>query len=704
MDRAPFQIPLCRLRVSSVLLGTAIPLLCAQPDPKLYPVDQAKVRSLESTDKIGLDGLRKEIGDNNKAAIELITRYKGEFGGLMGLTPKDRDVITTLEHIKQFLSANKSKPPESLSTIESVQLYRLAQRTMNELIPLDLNDEGMFKFIMAVRRWAISRYPPSWFAQCWRPFLKLESFQGLSRILVERRVAADGMFDHGDWEAAALGYAGLLPTGKDVEEVISTVRKAYMPEDMTMSQAPAFVSRTRQFAPRTGQAQIKQVNWDSFFKGLSEDMRIAMVARQEPISAMYRDRIEAIRFRSEDAKCFADYDKGDLTNMIKLLGRCRTIAADPRRKVNATFGVDETVQRLRKGISAQIDGLPRLQWIAPSIPSPVAPTEAEIENSIRSVDTLAGTTDSFIKQGLAYQYLTNAEIDEAAGLGLLSGERKAEITSSMSSLAAARSFSQSLASSRNTMMEAKALARLKTDAALGKAEAQLALGERYIKGLGVEKSNYQALKWFLKASAQGNVDASGWVLSTYNWLRVEAGRGETEAMNALASIPGHAPKRNLIQDFRFHKNVIGYFPNEFSDHHPNFIVVQVLKVVTVKAVDRVGNKVDRAMIYGLSNVAAGGTMVFDPPKWITNWVELICVNKSSNGQLSLQTDQFQVGKSYLIELSSNGNDPTYYPTPSPNIFTILQAWATAEGNLNYRRPLSRAPIQMIRLPNGKVEN
>ncbi len=44
-------------------------------------------------------------------------------------------------------------------------------------------------------------------------------------------------------------------------------------------------------------------------------------------------------------------------------------------------------------------------------------------------------------------------------------------------------------------------------AAKGSAEAQNALGGMYVKGLGVEKNNVEAVKWFRQAAAKGSAEA-----------------------------------------------------------------------------------------------------------------------------------------------------------------------------------------------------
>ena len=50
-------------------------------------------------------------------------------------------------------------------------------------------------------------------------------------------------------------------------------------------------------------------------------------------------------------------------------------------------------------------------------------------------------------------------------------------------------------------------ANYRSAAEQGNADAQYLLGNCYIGGLGVEKDKVEAVKWFSKAAAQGNVKA-----------------------------------------------------------------------------------------------------------------------------------------------------------------------------------------------------
>lgn len=51
------------------------------------------------------------------------------------------------------------------------------------------------------------------------------------------------------------------------------------------------------------------------------------------------------------------------------------------------------------------------------------------------------------------------------------------------------------------------IARLQQQAQSGDAKAQLALGERYLDGIDIEKNSFRALEWFKKSAEQGNPDA-----------------------------------------------------------------------------------------------------------------------------------------------------------------------------------------------------
>ena len=83
-------------------------------------------------------------------------------------------------------------------------------------------------------------------------------------------------------------------------------------------------------------------------------------------------------------------------------------------------------------------------------------------------------------------------------------------------------------------------------AALGNADAQIAVGSLYADGLGVTKDDAQAEQWFLKAAAQGNSDAeshlgilyesAGMYTDAMKWFQKAADQGNAGAENGVGGI------------------------------------------------------------------------------------------------------------------------------------------------------------------------
>jgi TPR repeat protein len=91
---------------------------------------------------------------------------------------------------------------------------------------------------------------------------------------------------------------------------------------------------------------------------------------------------------------------------------------------------------------------------------------------------------------------------------------------------------------------AGALKELTPLAEQGNADAQLLLGEMYMKGQGVVKDSEQARKWFRRSGEQGNADAQFFLGAMYllpgkdiiqgvKWLRLSAEQGQQDAQLLL---------------------------------------------------------------------------------------------------------------------------------------------------------------------------
>jgi uncharacterized protein len=91
---------------------------------------------------------------------------------------------------------------------------------------------------------------------------------------------------------------------------------------------------------------------------------------------------------------------------------------------------------------------------------------------------------------------------------------------------------------------ANALKQFAPLAAQGNTDAQLLLGEMYMKGQGVLKDSDQAMKWFTTSAAQGNADAQFFLGAMYllpqrdiaeglKWLRLSAKQGHQDAQLLL---------------------------------------------------------------------------------------------------------------------------------------------------------------------------
>jgi TPR repeat protein len=114
-------------------------------------------------------------------------------------------------------------------------------------------------------------------------------------------------------------------------------------------------------------------------------------------------------------------------------------------------------------------------------------------------------------------------------------------------LCASLSAGADLASAKRAYQQedyAAALKELTPLAEKGNADAQLILGQMYMRGQGVLKDSEQAIKWFKASAAQGNAGAQFFLGSMYllphkdiaegvKWLRLSAEQGEQDAQYLL---------------------------------------------------------------------------------------------------------------------------------------------------------------------------
>ncbi|RHM55891.1 sel1 repeat family protein [Mitsuokella sp. AF33-22] len=94
----------------------------------------------------------------------------------------------------------------------------------------------------------------------------------------------------------------------------------------------------------------------------------------------------------------------------------------------------------------------------------------------------------------------------------------------------------------------------------GSLKAQLALGNCYCQGIGVEKDEQEAFHWYLQAANQGNMDAQYWIGYSYDhgrgvkqdyeqaitWYRKAANQGDALSQSNIVKILNEQ-QRSLIQ-------------------------------------------------------------------------------------------------------------------------------------------------------------
>lgn len=114
---------------------------------------------------------------------------------------------------------------------------------------------------------------------------------------------------------------------------------------------------------------------------------------------------------------------------------------------------------------------------------------------------------------------------------------------------------------RSASTEEVPLDRLMQAAEKGDAEAQAALGSKYMYGDGVEKNDATAFQWFLKAAPQGNADAQLGLgtlyqsgrnvpenfVEAFRWLDLAAAQGLEEASEARELLARHLTSSEIRQ-------------------------------------------------------------------------------------------------------------------------------------------------------------
>nr|XP_021138765.1 uncharacterized protein LOC110356358 [Columba livia] len=93
-------------------------------------------------------------------------------------------------------------------------------------------------------------------------------------------------------------------------------------------------------------------------------------------------------------------------------------------------------------------------------------------------------------------------------------------------------------------------------ARLGYSSAQHILGQRYLQGAGVEKSEDMAMHWFRQAAGQGHPHSSfNLALGALRNMRVALEEGEVEKLLGVAAAHGLREAQQLLENILKSRNL-----------------------------------------------------------------------------------------------------------------------------------------------------